>query len=189
MTGVEAVAIGSLVVGAVGAATSVVGGISSANAASKQAAYAAQVAQNNATIAEQNRQAAIQTGHAQAEAQGLKERAQFASITAAQAASGIDVNSGSSADVRASQRELGLTDRATVEHNAFMQAYGYQSQETGYQAQAGLQTAASQNATALAPVAAAATGLEGASALGSKWNQFVLSGALPSKSTSYDERA
>lgn len=184
MTGFEeAAAVASLAATAIGTATSIVGGMAQAKAASEQAAYAAQVARNNEITANQNAVAAVQAGQATAERKGLEERGRLAMITAAQAASGEDVNSGSAVDVRQSQREVGLTDRATEEHNAFMTAYGFETQGVGYAAQAELDATAARNATALAPIQAVATGLQGASALGSKWNQFTQSGAFGSKAS------
>jgi hypothetical protein len=47
---------------------------------------------------------------------------------AAQAASGIDVNSGSAVSVQASERMLGMLDALTIRSNAARAAYGYQAE-------------------------------------------------------------
>jgi hypothetical protein len=103
--------------------------------------YQAKVASNNAIAARQNAAYAASAGAAQTEEAGLKARNQAASVRAGQAAEGVDVNSGSAADVQTSQREIGALDTATVSNNAALEAYGYQSQATSFQAQANLDRA------------------------------------------------
>lgn len=176
--GAGEIATGSLIASAVATAATVAGTVVSANATANQAAYAAQVAQNNATIAGYNREQAAEAGQAQLQAQGLKNRAIQGSILAAEAGSGEDINSGSDVDVAQSQRETGQEESATTAHNAFLNAYGYSVAAGADTGQASLYSSTAANATALAPVTAGTTGLEGASALGSKWNQFVQTGAL-----------
>ncbi len=112
-------------------------GISSA----KSAAYNAQVARNNATIERQNAAYSAGAASANTERAGLKARAELAATRAGAAASGVDVNSGSAADVQTSQRELGGLDTATVASKGAEQVYGYQGKATGFQAQANLDQA------------------------------------------------
>lgn len=166
------------------AATAVAGGLTAmsniqqANAASKNAAYQAQVAQNNATIAEQNRQYAIKAGEVKAEAQGRADRARFNQLLAGQAASGVDVNSGSPVDVRATQRSTDVFDTDTTLHNALLKAYGYEGTAMNYEAQAGLNQAQSKQATAGLGLSTTAGLLGTASSLGSKWSAFKSEGVL-----------
>lgn len=120
---------------------SVVSGIGQANAAD----YQSQVAANNAKIATQNAQWASQEGDVQATNQGLKDRANLGRTKAAFAANGVDVNSGSAADVQGSERQLGMVDSLTIRNNAARQAYGYQSQSTSFQAQSQLDTLTGDN--------------------------------------------
>lgn len=181
------VAIAGLVVAAAGTAATVVGQARSADAQAKQAAYAAQVASNNALIGGYNAQQAEEKGQAEVQANALKTRAIHGSILAAEAAGGTDVNSGSDVNVVQSQRGTGQIDTATIQHNAFLQAYGYNVAGLGYTSQAELSRSTAANATGLLPVTAAATGLEGASAIGSKWNSFVQSGAFGSSSAPVDD--
>ena len=149
----------------VGAAGTVLGGIAQGNAAS----YQAQVAQNNATIEQNNAKYAVQAGQARAQATSLKNAAAGGAVKAAQAASGIDVNTGSAVDVQKTQRELGQLDTETVLNNSELQAYGYRSAATSYSATAGLE----ETEAAQAPIGAAigATGnlLSNASSLGLNW--------------------
>ena len=168
----------ALATAAVGAGVAAYGSIQQAQAASKNAAYQAQVAKNNQTIAGYNAEAATQAGEAKMQQVGAEERARLGAIDAGEAATGRDINRGSNVDVRASQRQTGLYDTAMTQHDAYLQAYGYKAQGTNFGAQAGLDTAQSKQATALAPLTAASTLLEGASSLGSKYTQFQTQGVL-----------
>lgn len=147
-------------------------------ATSNAANYSAQVAANNALISEQNATHAEAAGRAQAEAVSLKGRETAARIKVAQAASGIDVNTGSASDVQASQAEKNELDTETVMSNAELQAYGYRTQGTGYTAEAGLDTAKGQQALiggdyaqTGADIGAAGGLLSSISSVGSKWSQ------------------
>lgn len=125
----------ALVGAGIGAAGKLLGGVSSAHAAS----YQAQVARNNAVVAQQNAAYAASAGASQTEQAGLKARSRDAAVRASLAANGVDVNTGSAADVQVSSRELGQLDTATVANNAALEAYGYRTQATNYTAQAGLE--------------------------------------------------
>lgn len=125
------IAAGTTAVSAIG------GGIASASSASYQGA----VARNNATIARQNAGYSAAAGSSQITQQGLKARSQEGSLRAGIAASGVDVNSGSAADVQTSQRELNALDSATVANRAAEQVYGYGTQATSYDAQSKLDQA------------------------------------------------
>lgn len=124
----------ALTAAAVSAAGAISGGIAQGNAAN----YQGQVAANNATIARQNATYSAGAAAATTERAGLKARAQDAGVRSGIAANGLDVNSGSAADVQTSQRELGALDTGTVANNGALQVYGYQTQATGYQAQSTL---------------------------------------------------
>jgi hypothetical protein len=127
----------ALVGAGIGAAGQVMNGIAQGNAAS----YQAKVAQNNAIIEKQNAAYAASAGAAQTEQSGLAERGRQAKLRAGIAANGLDVNTGTPADLQTSSRELGLLDTQTVSNNAAKQAYGYEAKSTGYSAQAQLDEA------------------------------------------------
>lgn len=152
--------------GVLGAGTSALGTLESGAATSNAASYAATVAANNAIIAQQNAKYASAAGEAQAQAVSLKGAATQGKIKTAQAASGVDVNSGSNVDVQKSQRELSQLDTETTLNNAELQAYGYRTQATNYQAQAGLETAEAEQAPIGAALAAGGGLLSSASSLG-----------------------
>lgn len=110
------------------------GGVSSGNAA----AYQAQVARQNATTEQQNAERAASATSAQVNEAGLKARAQDAGVKAAAAANGVDVNTGSAADVSESQRRLGAIDVANVGERGAETTYGYETSAVGDRAQAQL---------------------------------------------------
>jgi hypothetical protein len=161
-----------LAVGALGAGVSAVGAIEAGQATANAANYSAQVAQNNATIADQNANYSIAAGQRKAADNSMKNASNIGRIKGAQAASGIDVNSGSAEDVQVGNRETGELDSETVLNNAQLQAYGYRSQATGFTAQSGLDTMTAEQAPIGADIGAGGSFLSSASSLGYKWSQI-----------------
>jgi DNA-binding helix-hairpin-helix protein with protein kinase domain len=159
---VPLLAVAAAGVSAVGA---VEGGIASKNAAD----YQAQVAANNSQIANQNATYAMESGEAQAANQSRKGAANLGQIKVKQAASGVDVNSGSAVDVQAGQRETNQLDTETVLNNSELQAYGYRTQSTNFQAQSGLDTMQGEQAEEAGYLKAGGDLLSGASGVGGKW--------------------
>lgn len=170
----------ALVAGAVGAATTAVGTVEAGQAASNSAAYQAQVSRNNAAIAQQNADYAIAAGQAKTAAQSLKGAAVGGKIKAAQASSGVDVNTGSSVAVQESSREQEKLDTETVMSNAELQAYGYRTQATGFTAESELQDLTAKQAPIGADIGAAGSLLSSASSLGFKWPNAGGGGVSPS---------
>jgi ABC-type Na+ efflux pump permease subunit len=169
-------AIISAVAGGIGTAISAVGAYNNAQAQAAQARYQAQVAQNNATIARQNAEYATKAGQAAATDASLRARAAVGKVVADEAASGVDVNSGSPVDAAVTEREVGKLNTERVVNNAALQAYGYRTQETNFLAQEGMYKAAADNASASALPSAFGTLFNGISSLGSNWQRFQSSG-------------
>ena len=130
------------VAGTAGAAISAAGAISGGLSSAAQARYQAQVAQNNQVIAAQNAEYALQAGGQQTYNVGLQERERAAKITTGFAANNIDVNTGSAAQVRASQAQIGEQAQEQTAANAALTAYGYRTQQTSFAAESALQKAA-----------------------------------------------
>lgn len=122
----------------IGGGISAYGAISSGQAAAGAASYQAEIQKNNATIADQNAARARAAGEAQVTAQRLKTAAAVGAIKNDEAASGLDVNSGSPLDVQSSAKELGELDAETTRNQAAVQAYGYQTAAAGNLASAQL---------------------------------------------------
>jgi hypothetical protein len=151
-----------------GAATYAVGTIESGQATSNAATYQAQVAQNNAIIAEQNANYASEAGLASAAATSMKGAAASGKVKATQAASGIDVNTGSAVNVQASERETNVLSSETVLNNTELQACGYRA-KASEEAQAGLEKEGAEQATVGADIGATGNLLSSASSIGLKW--------------------
>ena len=96
---------------------------------------------NNAIIAQQNANYAIQAGEVQTANQGLKERSEAGRLTSQIAANNLDVNTGSARDVRTSQAEIGQQNVNQVAQNAQLTAYGYRTQASSFEAESKLQQA------------------------------------------------
>lgn len=165
MAVVPALMVASAAVAAVGAVSS---GIASKNAAD----YQAQVANNNAIVAQQNAEYALKAGSAQAENQSRKGAANLGRIKTAIAAGGVDVNSGSALDTQVGQRETNQLDTETVLNNAQLQAYGYRTQQTNFESEAKLDTMKGEAAETSGYLKAGGDLLSSASSIGGKWTGF-----------------
>ena len=164
-----AIAGASAAAGLAGAGVSAYGAMQGASANKQNLYYQAQVAINNAKLQQQNATQEMQTGEVQAGNQGLKTAEQVGTTKAGQAASGVDVNSGSSVAVRAGEAELGMVDQGTVLSNASRRAYGFQVGAASDLAQSQLDVAGGKQAGAAGPIAAAGSLLSGASSVGSRY--------------------
>lgn len=150
-----------------GAASSIVGGYQE-NAADK---YKAGIAGIDASIARQNAGFAGAEGEVNAGQKGEQNRQEVGKELAEQGASGLDVNKGSSVDVRASTSERGMLDAMTIRSNAARQAYGFQTQAVGDEAQAQIDRAEGKQAKTAGYVKAA-TILGSAAASGAQAGAF-----------------
>lgn len=128
------------VLGAVGSIAGGQAGAGAAGANAQMMEYQAQIARNNAIIANQMAEHEAQVGMEQAGRKSMEGAAQGGAIKAGFAASGIDPNTGSAARVGVSQRELNKLDVETVLSNAQQKVYGYRAQAANFGAQAGLDT-------------------------------------------------
>jgi hypothetical protein len=155
--------------GVVGAGVSAYGAIKQGQATAAADKYQAQVAANDAIIASQNAEYATQSGQAKATTTSLQNRAQLGKVVAAEAASGVDVNTGSAADAQTTQREMGTVDTQQVVNNAAITAYGYRTQAVNYQANSQLLAAEAPQAATAGDIAAAGGLLSSAGSLGMQW--------------------
>ncbi len=149
-----------------GAGVSAIGALEGGAATASAARYQAQVARNNAIIANQNAEYSVQSGLRKTEQASLKGAALYGKAKAALAANGVDVNSGSANDVLTSERETNKLDAETVLSNAELTAYGYRANATSYRAQAGLDDMTAEQAPIGAAFKAAGGLLSSASAIG-----------------------
>lgn len=175
----------------ISAGSALLGGINSAQGAAAQGAsqqamynYKAGVALINKQIADQNADYAIKVGESQAQATGIAGRTAVGSQRAVASGSGLDVGSGSKASVIESTQMVAEQNQATVRADAARRAYGYEVQGAQDVAQAGLDTAAGEDAKAASSYKVAGSILGTASSVASKWStasQAFGSGASPSR--------
>lgn len=163
------IGIASAVVAAAGTAYSQV---QASNAASQASKFNEQVAANNAQIALQNANWASQAGEQQAAAAQQKTRATVGAIKTAQAASGVDVNTGSAVDVRSSAASLGELDAINIRSNAARQAYGYQTSSASETAKSQLDQYTAQNDVTAGQLNAAGTIIGGAGSAASDYANY-----------------
>lgn len=100
--------------------------------------YQAGVARMNKEIAMQNAQYEREVGEVEAQQVGMEARHRLGQMIANQGASGIDVSSGSSRQIREGMIEIGYHDQAMARANAARLAYGSEVQGAQYEAQASI---------------------------------------------------
>lgn len=96
-----------------------------------QASYQKRVADINTTLADISAEDAIEKGDKAAELYGSQIRQKIGTQRAGYAAQGVDVNTGTAADVQESTREFGELDEQTIKNNAYTAAFGYRMQAIG----------------------------------------------------------
>lgn len=166
-----------LIASVAGTGVSAIGAMNQAAATEANARYQAEVARNNQVIAERNARYATQAGEAETTTAQLRQRATLGALAAEMGASGIDVNTGSSARVRGSAAGLGQLDTATKRHNAALRAYGYRSQSTNYGAQSGLYSQEADQAPTAGLISGGATLLSGFGGIAPKWSAWQTGGS------------
>lgn len=162
--------------GEAGIGATLIGGLTSAFGAYEQGQsqqemynYQAGVARLNTQIADQNATYATQIGEDQATRAGLQGAQRMGQIKAAQGASGLDVNSGSAVQVRASQKEASSLDVASIRSNAAKTAYNYQVQGVQFTAQGQMDTVAGENARTSGMINAGSSLIGAASSVSQQW--------------------
>jgi hypothetical protein len=176
--GIETLAIGSLAGSVLQGGLGFMGAMSTASANKASANYQAQVARNNQIIADQNASYAGAAGGVRAQTSDLKNRSEQGSIAATQGASGIDLASGSLAEVRDSAAQIGRLDTETIYNNALQTARGYEAQAANYGASAGLYESQAKGAGSAGLLSGFSSLISGASSFGDKWARYQTSGAL-----------
>jgi len=159
------------------AATVIGGGVSAYGAAAKGSAdqamynYQSGVAQLNEKIAKQNADYTREAGGTAAYQSGLKTGQIVSQQKVAQSVSGIDVNTGSAAKVRADTLQLGQQDQQTIRTNYAKKAYGYEVEAATKQAEAGADLVAGSEAKKASNINVASSILGTVSSVSSKWMQ------------------
>lgn len=124
-----------------------------------------------ANVADQNSRSALLAGQTAEEESRLKFGGLEAQQKVAQAANGVQVDSGSALKTRQSTEAISGMDAALLHYNATREAYGLSEQ-------ASLDRAAGKGAFARGVIGATTSFLSGAQSLSDKWLQYKLSGAM-----------
>ncbi len=169
--------------GAIGIGATMAGGILGAQGATQSAAatqqmydYQSHVAKINSDIDLQNADYAREQGEVQAQQYGQAAAQRIGGIRTSQAASGLDVNSGTNAQVQASQKTVAGIDIAQIRQNAAKTAYDYDVRSTMDLNQSTLDTMAGVNAVKAGRIQAASSILGSVASVSSKWLQGSQSG-------------
>lgn len=172
-------------VAAVSIGSSIAGGILGAFGSEKKAdaeaqadMYKAQVARNNAIIAERKAGQTREAGGIEAENNDLKTKSKIAEATVVQAANGLDVNTGTNVDVRNSMADLGRLDTLTIISNAAKKAQDFEVQAMNFNAEGQLDTMAAENAKEAGDINAASSLISGAGSVADKWLGFSQKGIV-----------
>lgn len=158
--------------GLMGGAVNAYGQLQESRAAAQAYNFNAQVAEQNAIIATQKRKWAIEQGDQDIAASQMKTAAKIGATKANQAASGVEVGTGSNADVIQSERELGMLDALTIRSNAARAAYGYETEAYSHKMQAQLDRYAAKNAKTAGKIGAIGT-LIGSAARSTQYDNFM----------------
>lgn len=154
-----------------GSIMSAFGSLASGFSNSKMYDYQAGIAKLNQQIATQNAEWATDTGEQQSLISGLKTGQQIGQIKVAQASSGLDVNSGSAVQVRASQAQTGQLDTDIIRSNAAKTAYNYETQAVTAGAQASVDSMAANNSMMAGAIGMGSSILGGIGSVSSQWLQ------------------
>ncbi len=162
----------------------------SAGAESKASMYNFQSGMSliRAQIARQNAEYSIKVGEDQAYRYGLKAKQEEGKIVARQGAGGLDVNSGSNAEVQKSQKYVTDLDMATIRNNASRRAYGYEVEAATDTAQAGAYSSAARNAKTAGAFDVASSLVSTASSVSDKWLQGREAGLFGNKTTTRQDK-
>lgn len=162
----------------VGLAMSAYGAHQQAEGQKELANYNAQVASNNATLAEYEALDATRRGDEAAAAVRRNADMLKGSQRSSMAARGLDLAEGTAAELQDQTEFFALTDMATARHNAAREAWSIRAQGSAYSGEAAKQRAIG---SAISPTAAAgSTLLTGAGAVANKW--YSRPQAAPSQS-------
>ena len=109
-------------------ALSLAGGLMQAKGQTDNANFESGMLKQNAMFKEQTAQETINAGATSADWQRVRTGQMIGTQRSVQAANGIDVNSGSSAQMQDDTAMLGELDALTIQNNAAREAYGYRVQ-------------------------------------------------------------
>lgn len=159
-------------------ALGVMGSVQQGQAASSQAAYQAQVARNNAILAERAAKDAEDRGRVAALNQRNRTKQLIGRQRAQLAANGVLVDRGSALDIVADTAQIGETDALTIENNADREAANYRAQGSNFTADAQLSLLRGKSAVNSSYFQSGGVALDGLGQVASKWYTFKKEGVI-----------
>ncbi len=151
----------------IGTMVSSYGQLQAGRAAKDEADYRAGIARNNAAIADQNAETALEKGRVDVEDK-KRETLQAIGLQRAQlAAQGFDVSAGSSIDILGDTAALGMLDNLRIQADAENRAHSFRTQADSFLAESGLLSLAGENAQSASRIGAVGTLIGGAARAGS----------------------
>ena len=162
----------SAVAGLAGTAMSAVGAVQQGQAQARQARYQAAIAANNQRLAEVYAEDAHARGAEEADIQAVRARQLAGLQTAAMAAGGIDVQSGTALGAIGDTVEQSEIDRRTIIDNAGREAWRYQMDGANAGAQAAAYRSAASGAAAGGFLSGTGSLLTGLGGIGERWHAY-----------------
>lgn len=152
-------------------AVSGAGALATSGASADAFNFKAGIATLNSQINKQNAAWAINSGAIKAANYGLKAGQEIADTKVTQAASGLDVNSGSKEAIRDNMTDVAKYDQNTIRTDAAHTAYGYETKAAADKAEASLDIASANNAGKAGKLGVLSSIIGTASSVASKWTQ------------------
>lgn len=169
-------ALSSTIMQGAGAVTSAFGAYSSAKGQKQALRLDADMADLNATLADEQARSALYQGQKEEQSSRLQTARLKSSQRAAFAANGVDLTQGSPANVLTSTDYIGEIDADMIQANAVRAAWGNRAEAVNLRSQA---RSARTTASAISPFGAATTSLlGGASSVASSWYASTKTGAI-----------
>ncbi|MBA1159337.1 virion core protein, T7 gp14 family [Microvirga mediterraneensis] len=151
------------------AAVGAVGAIQQGNAAAASAKYNAAVNENNNVLAQRAAEDARKRGEQEAQEHNRRVSALRGKQTAAMAANGVDLTSGSPLNVTADTAQLGALDVLTIRNNTEREALGYEAQGMNFRAEANLNRMQAKSARQAGMIGAVGSVVSGFGQVADKW--------------------
>lgn len=168
-----ALTIGSVIAGIASTAVSTVAGIQQGNAQKAQYEYAAEQNRQNAKIAQNNATESRQKGVEEARLKRMQTLSQIGALKTANAANGVNINSGTALDTLEDTAAMGELDAMNASYQAEQTAQNYELQAKNFNTQANMDSFAAKNVSKTAKMNAFGTALSGigdaAQSFSSKW--------------------
>lgn len=171
---------GAAVAGGVGGIIQGLGAKMSGDASAQAYQYKAGVALLNKQISQQNAEWALETGDIKGEEAGLQAKQEKGQTLATQAASGLDVTSGSAAAVRDSQDKVASFDQNVIHWDAAKTAWGFQAKAATDQAEANLDVMSADTAKQAGTIGEIGSFIGAGASVAGKWYQGKSTGILSS---------